>query len=55
MLVKFDAFFALGFLIQFLTLQLNTSDPEFWITIVAIPVAVVCFFLAIYGVRFVGT
>jgi len=51
MLVKFDCFFALGFLIQFLTLQLNISDPEFWITIVAIPVAVVCFFLAIYGVR----
>lgn len=40
MLIKLDAFFFLVFSVQFLALVLDPSDPEFALTIAALPVTV---------------
>ncbi|KAJ8327281.1 hypothetical protein QVD99_008162 [Batrachochytrium dendrobatidis] len=51
LLVKIDVFFVVGFGIQFLVLVIKTSDPEFGITIAAIPIMLLILAVAVYGVR----
>ena len=51
MLVKFLVFFALVFSVQFLGLVLSSRDPEFALTILALPVTIIILLLAPWGIR----
>lgn len=51
MLLKLDAFFIVSFGIQFLVLVIKTNDPEFALTICALPILVIILALVVYGVR----
>ncbi|KAH6593663.1 hypothetical protein BASA50_007221 [Batrachochytrium salamandrivorans] len=51
LLIKIDVFFVVGFGIQFVVLVIKTYDPEFGITIAAIPVILLILALAVYGIR----
>ncbi|KAF9909053.1 hypothetical protein EC991_009114 [Linnemannia zychae] len=52
-LIKVDVFFFIGFSIQFiyLTLTKDTSDPEYWLTIIVLPLTIPILYIAIYAVR----
>lgn len=51
MLLKLDVFFFLAFSSQFLYLVLDKNDPEFALTIAALPVTIIIVSLAVYGLR----
>lgn len=48
-LLKFDLFFFVAFSAQFITLVLDKSDPEWILTMVALPITVIMIVFAIYG------
>ena len=52
-LIKMDLFFFVGFSIQFiyLTLTKDTDDPEYWLTIIVLPLTLPILYIAIYAVR----
>ena len=45
-LLKFDFFLFLGFTIQFVVIVVDTSDPEFGLTIAAIPITIIILLMA---------
>ncbi|ORY27580.1 hypothetical protein BCR33DRAFT_858415 [Rhizoclosmatium globosum] len=51
LLLKLDVFFMFGFGIQFLVLIIQPGDPEFSITIAAIPILMAILAFALHGVR----
>nr|KAJ3421225.1 hypothetical protein HK105_004176 [Polyrhizophydium stewartii] len=51
LLIKIDVFFVLGFGLQFLVLVISSKDPEFAITIAAIPVMLAVLAFAVYGMK----
>ncbi|KAJ3026389.1 hypothetical protein HDV00_011974, partial [Rhizophlyctis rosea] len=51
MLLKLDIFFIFGFGIQFIVLVINQNDPEFALTIAALPITMIILLFAVYGVR----
>ncbi|KAI8616920.1 hypothetical protein BC830DRAFT_152353 [Chytriomyces sp. MP71] len=51
MLLKLDVFFMFGFGIQFLVLIVQPNDPEFSITIAAIPILMGILAIATHGIR----
>lgn len=51
LLLKLDFFFFLGFTVQFMVLVLDVDDPEFALTLVAIPATMVVLAMAVYGLR----
>eukprot|EP00732_Lithocolla_globosa_P006094 Lithocolla_globosa_v1_NODE_6815_length_1031_cov_4.356557.p1 type:complete len:329 gc:universal NODE_6815_length_1031_cov_4.356557:993-7(-) len=51
MLLKFDYFFFLVFVIQFITLVLQTDDPEFYITFVLVVLALAAMFMVVYALK----
>lgn len=50
-LLKFDFFFCLGFLIQFVIIVQGRNDIERWVTAAAIPVAIIIMFAAFWFTR----
>ncbi|KAG0368130.1 hypothetical protein BGZ54_002614 [Gamsiella multidivaricata] len=52
-LIKVDLFFFVGFSIQFiyLTLTKRTTDPEYWLTIIVLPLTPMILYIALYAVR----
>ncbi|KAF9187531.1 hypothetical protein BGZ51_001246 [Haplosporangium sp. Z 767] len=52
-LIKVDLFFFVGFSIQFiyLTLTRRSEDPEYWLTIIVLPLTIVILYIAVYAVR----
>jgi len=52
-LIKVDFFFFVGFSIQFiyLTLTKGSEDPEYWLTIIVLPLTIVILYIAVYAVR----
>jgi len=51
-LIKVDLFFFVGFSIQFIYLTLtNSSDPEYWLTIIVTPLTPLMLYIAFYAVR----
>ncbi|KAF8928144.1 hypothetical protein BGZ58_009856 [Dissophora ornata] len=52
-LIKVDLFFFVGFSIQFiyLTLTRRAADPEYWLTIIVLPLTVLILYIAVFAVR----
>lgn len=50
-LMKFDFYFFLGFAMQLLIVIPNENDPEFWLTVAAVPIVIVILLLSGYWVR----
>lgn len=51
MMLKLDLFFFIAFCAQFLYLVLQQNDPEYALTIAALPIAVIIIVLAVYGLK----
>lgn len=49
-LMKFDFFFFLAFVMQLLVVVVGQTDPEFWLTVAAVPVIVSILLLSGYWV-----
>ncbi|KAG0330043.1 hypothetical protein BGZ99_008766 [Dissophora globulifera] len=52
-LIKVDLFFFVGFSIQFiyLTLTKRAADPEYWLTIIVLPLTILILYIAVFAVR----
>jgi hypothetical protein len=48
-LIRFASFFFVGFGVQFIFLVLPKSDPEYYITIAALPVSVLLLLMGAFG------
>ncbi|RKP39260.1 hypothetical protein BJ085DRAFT_29621 [Dimargaris cristalligena] len=52
LLIKLDAFFFVGYAIQFIILVLRSSAVELWLTVAVVPVTLIVLLLAVYAVRY---